>query len=92
MRIENTRSTDKPLATVSHPRVYEKTNLNMNNHAVGWSHPRVCRENGLSTHRNFESKEPSPTWVGSDILSDGDPQASYLAILVLTGNRNHLPV
>ena len=33
--------------------------------------------------------EPTPTWVGSDILPDGDPQAGYPAILVLTGNRSY---
>jgi hypothetical protein len=56
------------------------------------SHSRVCWENGLPIRQNFESKEPSPTWAGSNILSDGDPQAGYPAILVLTGNRSYLSV
>ena len=42
-------------------------------------------------------KTPSPRshplrGVGLNILLDGDPQASYLAILVLTGNQSHLSV
>ena len=56
------------------------------------SHPRVCRKNGLPIRQNFESKEPSPRGVGLNILLDGDPQAGYPAILVLTDSRCHLSV
>lgn len=34
---------------------------------------------------------PPITQGGSNILLDGDPQATYLAILVLTGNPERLP-
>ena len=53
------------------------------------SHPAYL---GKQSDCTVDELKPSPTWVGSDILPDGDPQASYLAILVLTGNRSRLSV
>ena len=38
---------------------------------------------------NLSGQEPSLRGLGLNILSDGDPQAGYPAILVLTGNRSY---
>lgn len=44
MRIENTRSTDKPLATVSHPHVYGENHRGYHQHPQALSHPHVYGE------------------------------------------------
>ena len=56
------------------------------------SHPRVCREKHACGDGTWTRRSHPLRGVGLNILSDGDPQAGYPAILVLTGDRSRLSV